>query len=1334
MPHDFADRNLLFGLLALQTNFIDRDVFLAALHAWAVDPSLSLGEVLRRQGKLSPEQEAALNALVQARLGDSDPDSASETDPHSTVAHLPRLAAEGGSVRYRILRPHARGGLGEVFVALDEQLHREVALKEIQKDHASDRVSCARFVREAEITGGLEHPGVVPVYGLGAYPDGRPFYAMRFIQGETLRDAIQHFHDAEKPGRDPSERNLALRELLAHFVALGKTVAYAHNRGVLHRDLKPSNVLLGKFGETLVVDWGLAKPVGRGEADPDSSEATLRPPAHDAVAETQMGSALGTPSYMSPEQAAGRLDRLRPASDVYGLGATLYTLLTGRAPVQGRDTGDILHKVQKGDWLPPRAVKQDTPFPLDAICRRAMALRPEDRYGSALELTADVEHWLADEPVSAWPEPAAVRARRWLGRHRPLVAGVAAAVLVALVSLGVAAVLLRDAGERERLAKVDAQEKGEAAKKQGDAFRRNLYVAEMNLVQRSWEEEAGERGRELLEKWRAADDLRGFEWHYWRRLVHGEKRLMRGHVGKLFCVALSPDGEHLATGGEDGAVKIWAWRDGREVRTLKGHPNAVWSVAFSPDGKHLASGGGDPGTDYYRPGEVIIWDWRRGAEVRRFSGTRGLVRGLAFSPGGETLAAGDAGGVRGKPFSIPGVVRLWDVATGHEKGVYQGHKKFVTLVRFSPDCRRVASADTDGTLHLWDAATAQPHLVLQAPRPAYPHIWGLDFSPDGRQVASGHLDGALFIRDASSGLQVVALPGHPGAIMWVRYSSDGRRLTSCGSDGSVRVWDLSSRRALLTLKGHGEAVVGAVSFPGGREVATVGFDGVVRVRDITADPESLTLPGHKGSVRATAFSPDDRLLASAGTGRAVRVREVATGKVVAAFAVEHEVRRLAFSPDGKLLAAALVITGKPGQVKIWDVAAGREVRSINGHPRSVSDLAFTEGGKKLVTTTDIIESTARLWDVASGQQLRQFRMNDGLIAHLAVSPDGRLLATASGHYQRPARLRVWEMASGRELVSVAAHTDVITGVVFLPDGSRLATCSYDKTIRLWDTATGQEDAVFRGHDTVIHDLARSPDGRRLASASEDRTVRVWDVATGSTTLVLKGHSAGIRSVAFGSDGLRLASGDEAGMVKLWEALPPTAESWAGREPLHLVQFLFAQALPHAEVLKRLRADTTLSAAVRERALALAKDYPQDARLLQQAAWRVASRGGADADAYRLALARAEEAWQAEPGNAEYLGTVAAARYRSGQSKEAVDALLQADKLRTEQKGGMRPAEMALLAMARHRLGQKQEAERVMDRLRQWVREHPADGEMLSFLHEAEVVLREAMPSGSGKKD
>ena len=330
-----------------------------------------------------------------------------------------------------------------------------VALKVIQTHHARNPVSCERFISEAEITGNLEHPGIVPVYGLGSYTDGRPCYAMRFIKGENLATAARRFHT----GTSPDFQGREFRWLLQRFIDICNPIAYAHSRGVVHRDLKPSNIMLGPFGETLVMDWGVAKLMHESDVGETTAEEVPGMPDEPTMGSwlgetsvTIAGQAVGTPAYMSPEQAAGRLRAVGPASDVYSLGATLYVLLTDRRPFDG-ESSQVLQAVQDGRFRTPREIRPRVPKALDAICRRAMAREPSSRYAGALALAEDIEPWLADEPVSAWNEPWVNRVRRWVRRHHPLVAGGAAAAVVALLALGLAVPLLSLAWGNESAAR-----------------------------------------------------------------------------------------------------------------------------------------------------------------------------------------------------------------------------------------------------------------------------------------------------------------------------------------------------------------------------------------------------------------------------------------------------------------------------------------------------------------------------------------------------------------------------------------------------------------------------------------------------------------------------------------------------------------------------------------------------------------------------------------------------------------------------------------------------------------------------------------------------------------
>ena len=450
-----AERNLHFAILALQNNLIDRAGLLDGFNRWIEQKTIPIGEILVGRGLLKADERDLLELLVVKHLekfgGDArksleelssigslreelsriaDPDlqaslphvSAARPagdDPYRTMTEHPDDQQGSTASRFRILRFHAKGGLGQVSVALDRELDRTVALKEIQDRHADDPHSRARFVQEAEITGKLEHPGIVPVYGLGHDASGRPFYAMRFIKGDSLREAIERFHADESLKKDTAERLARLRNLLRRFTDVCNAVAYAHSRGVLHRDLKPGNVMLGPYGETLVVDWGLAKPIGQAiEPEPPAAEGQIAPPSatlsegpirlsgqSGSTVETVAGKLIGTAAYASPEQVSGRLDLLGPASDVYGLGAILYSLLTGRPPGQGHDRAEVERRVERGDIPPPRSIDPSIPKPLEAICREAMAMRPQDRYPSGRALAVDVERWLDDLPVACYREP-----------------------------------------------------------------------------------------------------------------------------------------------------------------------------------------------------------------------------------------------------------------------------------------------------------------------------------------------------------------------------------------------------------------------------------------------------------------------------------------------------------------------------------------------------------------------------------------------------------------------------------------------------------------------------------------------------------------------------------------------------------------------------------------------------------------------------------------------------------------------------------------------------------------------------------------------------------------
>ncbi len=733
--------------------------------------------------------ESAATVAYVGRIGEADSDQSSHPDSDSTRAEI-----AGG--RFQVIGPHAHGGLGEVFVAFDRELKRPVALKELQASLAHDADAQARFLVEAEVTGSLEHPGIVPVYSLGRYADGRPYYAMHLVQGETLRAAIDRFHHQDDAEGSPGAKDLAFRRLLRSVIDACNAVAYAHSRGVIHRDLKPENIMLGQFGETRVVDWGLAKRlVGRpGEgtetisANPTPTDASL----------TLAGSLIGTPRFMSPEQAAGDLDRVSAASDVYSLGAILYCVLTGQAPFSDGGLPDVLGRVTRGIFPAPRRLLRSTDPALEGICLRAMAKDPRDRHASALDLANELENWLADV--------------RFRGEQE-------------IVLSQMKATLARLCIERAH-ACFDRETQPEGM----------LWLA---------------RGLEHVPP--APPDLERVirtsltGWHA------GTKALERSlrHGCAVHAVAFCPEGRRLATAGNDHVARLWDLATGSVLANPLRHDGPVHTVAFSSDGKMVATAASDEtirrwdawtGEPIGEParsrgamavsfspdgsilaaisaaGEPVFWNAATGKPVHYLDLRRAPVSALAVAPDGTAVAiARDDGDVclsevrSGRPIGEPlahgsavkalefdacgemlltgtqdGEVCLWDIAR-HVAVVTMTHPSPIRHVAFRPAGGAFATICDDGTARLWESATGRP---IGEPLIRGSRVDCLAFRPDGTMVATGSPNGSVRLWCATTGLPIGRPLAQGGVVRSLAFSPDGRRLASGGTDTTVRCWKL----------------------------------------------------------------------------------------------------------------------------------------------------------------------------------------------------------------------------------------------------------------------------------------------------------------------------------------------------------------------------------------------------------------------------------------------------------------------------------------------------------------------------------------------------------------
>ena len=1127
----------------------------------AVPDTLRPGEIPSEVPKTRPltgdvDDSGLISGPYPPGSDDSDSRPRSVTfDPTAGPGDFPLVPR----TNYAVGEEFARGGLGRILRAEDIRLSRTVALKELL---SKDARAQARFIREAKITARLEHPNIVPIHEAGHWPDGPRFYAMKLVLGTTLANRLEDAVTDE-------ERLL----LVPHLIDVADAVAYAHSQGILHRDLKPSNVMVGRFGETVLIDWGLAKDLNDTETDLPSSDDRMSP----GVFETSDGIVVGTPPYMPPEQAMAH--RLDERADVYALGAMLYHVLSGHRPYHDTHPREILSRVVKGPPIPLEELTYDVPPDLLAIVNKAMARRPQDRYRSAEEMAEELRRFTTGRMVRAHHYSSWELFIRFLRRN---VASVSIALIATfgLLSLGwwsyaqiseerdlaqanaklaqaelerftlekARVLLATDPTEAlawlKRLPPLTPQAASVAAEADDLGVARLVLADHTDIVNQVAITADGRWGASV------ANDRTVRVWN----LVTGESRVLTGHLEKVTRVAFDPEGRWLATGSHDRTVRLWPM-DGGASRKLVGADGAIKALAYDQAGTRVAAASED--------GRVIVWSvegerlfsltadgggrnpeiafvpepdgapaqWLAvsgfGPEVRlwsldapvgatpasRFRSLGGPIEktaGLAVSADGRFIAAG----------CIDGPVRVWSVATGQSR-MLPGPRDRWRVVVFSGDGQRLAAAGLDRKVRVWSLADEGVRLLTGHEE----RISALVFSPSGRELLSASWDGTvrmwMHLDGSGSSGDARVLRGHSDSVTGLALSKDGGHLLSGSWDQTLRLWKVRPQRQRI-LRGHTVGVHGLTFGPKGRRLFSGGHDDQVRAWDLVAR-RSTVLGDHEDHIFRVQASPDGRWIASSSDDRSVRLWNVETGATKVLRGHQADVEEIAFSPDGRWVVSA----GEDDMAWLWSVPSGDGVR-LAGHGNDVTDVAFHPAGDRVATSSR--DGTVRLWRLDGGVD-HILRDAEDEVWSVTFSPNGDEVAAGSAD----GTLRVWATETGA-LNRTYRNLGEARRARFSPDGAFIAVTTSGRNLFMCRRAFQFCDRLV-GHDAMVHDLAFSPDGHALVTGAGDGSVRVYDVETNESR-VYRGHRSPVFEVDVSPDGRWIASGSADADVRVWPLRRP----------------------------------------------------------------------------------------------------------------------------------------------------------------------------------------------------